>query len=210
MSGGIQMTRAAFLRHFAPAGIPLLLAIFLATSACGSGGATPTAAPRAETAVPAPAVSIIATAPATATAPAQVPTVGSSPVPISSPVAQGSPQPAATAAAAPSTNVGYLEGHADIGPLTPVQRVGVPEPTPSPAVCTSRALAVYEANGTTLVASFTLQSDCSYRVPLSPGSYVVKLKQQSGIGGSKDLPRTVVIEAGKAVRLDISIDTGIR
>lgn len=204
------MTRAAFLRRFPPAGIPLLLAISLAASACGSGGAAPTTVPRLETPVPAPTASIIATAPATATAPAQVPTVGSSPVPVPSLVVHPSPPPAATAAPAASGNVGYLEGHADIGPLTPVQRVGVPEPTPSPQMCTSRGLAVYQADGTTLVTSFNLQPDCSYRTPLSPGSYVVKLKQQPGIGGSKDLPRTVVIEAGKTVRLDISIDTGIR
>ncbi len=106
--------------------------------------------------------------------------------------------------------MGYLEGHADIGPLTPVQRVGVPSPTPSPQVCTSRGLAVYQADGTTPVTSFDLRPDCTYHVALSPGSYVVKLRGQTGIGGSKDLPRTVVIQAGKTVRLDISIDTGIR
>ena len=35
---------------------------------------------------------------------------------------------------------GYLEGRVSIGPLQPVERVGVPPPTPSPAACTSRGL----------------------------------------------------------------------
>ena len=115
-----------------------------------------------------------------------------------------------TKAAQPAGNVGYLEGRATIGPLTPVERVGVPTPTPPPEVCTSRGLTIYEADGKTEVTSANLQPDCSYRVSLKPGTYVVGLKQGRGIGFSKDLPKTVQIESGKTVRLDISIDTGIR
>ena len=60
------------------------------------------------------------------------------------------------------------------------------------------------------VARFSLQADCTYRVTLKPGTYVVDLIRVRGIGGSKDLPFTVEIQSGKTVRLDISIDTGIR
>lgn len=106
-------------------------------------------------------------------------------------------------------DVGYLEGQASIGPLTPVERVGVPPPTPSPAVCTARGLAVFAANGTTPVTSFNLRPDCSFRVALAPGDYVVRLKS-GGFGFSKDLPRTVTIQRGQTTRLDVHIDTGIR
>lgn len=111
---------------------------------------------------------------------------------------------------ASSEEVGYLEGTATIGPLTPVQRAGEPTPTPSPQVCTSRGLTIYKADGKTQVTSFDLQGDCTYRVALEPGAYVVGLKQNPGIGGSKDLPKSVEIESGKTTHLDIDIDTGIR
>jgi acetyl esterase/lipase len=108
-----------------------------------------------------------------------------------------------------SGSVGYLEGSVTIGPLQPVERVGVPPPTPSPDACTARGLTIDASDGVTEVTSFNLQPDCTYRVALAPGSYVVRLKP-NGIDRTKDLPRTVQIQAGQAVRLDISIDTGIR
>lgn len=103
-----------------------------------------------------------------------------------------------------------MEGRASIGPLTPVQKAGVPPPTPSPAVCTARGLTVRDATSNSEVTKFNLQADCTFRVALNPGKYVVGLAQPQGIGGSKDLPKTVEIEGGRTVRLDISIDTGIR
>ena len=117
--------------------------------------------------------------------------------------APGRPSPTATAA------VGYLEGRASIGPLTPVERVGMPPATPSPQVCTARGLIVLASDGTTVVTSFGLQPDCTYRVALPPGIYVVQLKPDGG-GSSHDLPTTVHLQSGQTVRLDITIDTGIR
>ncbi|HET8632095.1 MAG TPA: hypothetical protein VFL91_32100 [Thermomicrobiales bacterium] len=145
----------------------------------------------------------------TTTAPAATVALTGSPVPAATGTRAGSPSPAASAspgAAAP----GYLEGRAAIGPLQPVERVGVPTPTPPPAVCTARALAIDAADGRTPVATVQLQPDCTYRVALPPGIYVVRLAQRPGIGGSKDLPKTVTIASGQTTRLDISIDTGIR
>jgi len=107
------------------------------------------------------------------------------------------------------TSVGYLEGQVSIGPLQPVQRVGVPPPTPSPAVCTARGLVVYEAGTGAEAARFPLGPDCRYSVVLPPGTYRVELDRR-GIDFSKDLPREVTIVAGQVTRLDISIDTGIR
>jgi hypothetical protein len=124
----------------------------------------------------------------------------------SSPAASVAPVITTTAASAP---MGYLEGRASIGPLQPVERVGVPSPTPSPAVCTARGLVVFDAQTGAEAARFDLGPDCTYRVALPPGSYRVEL-QRRGIDISKDLPQTVTISAGQTTRLDISIDTGIR
>src|SRR6266850_265627 len=60
----------------------------------------------------------------------------------SSPAASVSPVITTTATSAP---MGYLEGRASIGPLQPVERVGVPPPTPSPAICTARGLVMFDS-----------------------------------------------------------------
>jgi hypothetical protein len=122
----------------------------------------------------------------------------------------GSPSPAqATAVSPTSGQAGYLEGRASVGPLQPVERIGVPTPTPPPAACTSRGLVVLAADTGTEVRRITFEPDCTYRVSLPPGSYRVELDRR-GIDTSRDLPRTVSIQAGQTTRLDVSIDTGIR
>ena len=111
-----------------------------------------------------------------------------------------------------STNVaqsGYLESRASIGPLQPVDRVGVPTPTPPPAACTSRGLVVHSVDGSAEVQRIAFEPDCTYRVELPPGSYRVELDGR-GIDSSRDLPRAVTILPGQTTRLDVSIDTGIR
>lgn len=123
-------------------------------------------------------------------------------------VPAGPSVPAPTSSSAGA--VGYLEGRASIGPLTPVEKASVPSPTPSPAACAARGLTVRDAKSDKEVARFSLAGDCTYRVALKPGAYVVDLVRTQRIGGSKDLPKTVEIESGKTVRLDVSIDTGIR
>jgi hypothetical protein len=132
--------------------------------------------------------------------------------PQAQPAASGSSAASALpvpATAASSASMGYLEGHASIGPLQPVQRVGVPAPTPSPAACTARGLVVFDARTDAEATRFDLGSDCTFRVALLPGSYRVEL-QRRGIDSSKDLPQTVTISPAQTTRLDINIDTGIR
>jgi hypothetical protein len=105
--------------------------------------------------------------------------------------------------------VGYLEGHVDIGPLLPVERVGAPRPSPPPAACTARGLVVLAPDGQTEVTRFAFQPDCTYRVALPAGSYQVQLQGQ-GVDHSPDLPTTATIVGAQTMRLDLSIDTGIR
>lgn len=116
---------------------------------------------------------------------------------------------AATAAPTSNAPVGYLTGHVTIGPLQPVQRAGVPPATPAPEVYAARSIDIFQADGATLVANLKINSDGTYHIALSPGDYVVALAR-SGIDRARGLPKTITIESGKTVQLDIDIDTGIR
>jgi hypothetical protein len=104
---------------------------------------------------------------------------------------------------------GILEGHVTIGPLVPVVREGVPEPTPAPEVYASRQIVIYTSDGRTEVARVPIDGRGNYRVELPVGTYVVDINH-AGIDRAKDLPHTVEIMAGRATRLDVDIDTGIR
>lgn len=211
----------------------------LLLAACGAGATAPARgtaivvpsplpSPTATTTIvatrPVSTVTVLAT-PVRATpspSPAATSTVGATERPATARVATSvpTPTPAATVTVRPATVVpptaspatatsagGYLEGRARIGPLTPVEREGVPSPTPSPAVCLARALNV--AAGGAAAVRVPLQADCTFRVALPAGQYVVSLAP-SGIDFSKDLPRTITIAAGQTVRLEVSIDTGMR
>ncbi len=106
---------------------------------------------------------------------------------------------------------GTLTGKVTVGPLTPVERVGV-TPVPDPAVFTSRKLLLYGADGETLIEEIPIQAAGyygTYNVTLRPGTYVLGYPKQ-GVGGARGLPATVVIETGKITTLDVDIDTGIR
>lgn len=104
---------------------------------------------------------------------------------------------------------GMLEGKVSVGTLTPVQQVGVPEPTPAPEVYAERQVVVYSQDGKKEIARVQIGADGSYRVGLAPGAYLVDINHL-GIDSSKDLPVVVQINRDETTRLDIDIDTGIR
>jgi hypothetical protein len=104
---------------------------------------------------------------------------------------------------------GTLEGHVAIGPLTPVQRAGVPEPTPPPEMYAQYEILIYAEDGRTEVARARIDSGGDYRVTLGAGTYVVNINRQ-GISHGIDLPKKVTITDQQVTRLDIQIDTGIR
>ena len=102
---------------------------------------------------------------------------------------------------------GTLAGHVSIGPLCPVEPCTISH---------DRLVAAYAARPITIsttygsrVTTVTADPDTGYSVALQPGTYIVDIPHQ-GIGGSRELPATVTIRSGETVRLDISIDTGIR
>jgi hypothetical protein len=107
---------------------------------------------------------------------------------------------------------GILTGKVTVGPLTPVEQVGVTPPVPDPAVFTSRKLLLYEADGRTFVEEIPIQAAGYYgvyNITLKPGTYIVDY-QTKGVSGAKGLPATIEIEAYRTTTLDVDIDTGIR
>jgi len=146
-------------------------------------------------------------APASISLPTPSPTTSSSTTPAPSLV----PTPTTTLSPIQTSpaQIGYLEGHVNIGPLSPVQRVDAPTPVIPPEVYAARSLNIMQADGVTLVTNVKFNSDGTYRVALAPGIYVVTLAR-SGIDRASGLPQKITIESGKTVRLDIDIDTGIR
>ena len=110
--------------------------------------------------------------------------------------------------ATPPPGKGALEGKVSVGPVCPVEREG--EPCNIPAeVYTSREVLVFTPDKKSLMARAHLDTEGKYRFELDPGTYVVELAP-SGIDRSGDLPKTIVIEAGKSQTFDFSVDTGIR
>ena len=102
---------------------------------------------------------------------------------------------------------GTLTGNVSIGPLCPVEPCSVPH---------ERLVAAYAARpisistpGGTVVTTVIADPETGYSVALKPGTYVIDIQHQ-GIGGSTELPATVTLTSGETLRLDISIDTGIR
>ncbi len=110
---------------------------------------------------------------------------------------------------APSTQTGTLVGRVTIGPLRPVERVGETPPPVPPEVYAARSINILAADGRTLVTNVKINSDGTYNVNLPSGVYVVNIAR-TGIDRARNLPKTITIESGKTVQLDIDIDTGIR
>jgi hypothetical protein len=103
---------------------------------------------------------------------------------------------------------GTLSGDVTVGPICPVERVGIPCVVPSEAY-TSREVIIFAKDGKTEIARKHFDSTGHYEFDLKAGSYVVNIPKQ-GIGGGKGLPGKVVVVAGKITIFNFSIDTGIR
>jgi hypothetical protein len=105
---------------------------------------------------------------------------------------------------------GTLGGHVDIGPLQPVQRVGEPQPTPSPEMYAAWQIVVLSADGKREITRADIDSGGDYQIILPVGNYMVTAKPVNGGGLGMQRVESVEIFCGKSTKLDISIDTGIR
>jgi hypothetical protein len=102
---------------------------------------------------------------------------------------------------------GTLIGNVTLGPLCPVEPCTV-TPERLAAAYAARTIVVSIPGGA-VVAEAVPDPYTGYSFILKPGTYVVDIRHQ-GIDRSPELPTTVTIRAGETIRLDISIDTGIR
>jgi hypothetical protein len=102
---------------------------------------------------------------------------------------------------------GILAGYVTINPLCPVEPCSV-TPNQLASAYTARPITISTTGGT-VITRVTADPATGYTVALRPGSYVVTIPQ-TGVGGSRDLPKTVTITSGQREWLNISIDTGIR
>jgi hypothetical protein len=103
---------------------------------------------------------------------------------------------------------GQLVGKVTIGPICPVEQVTMPCPTP-PEAYAARHVEIYDSAHAHLLKTVGIDSSGNYAVDLIVGNYVVDL-EKVGIDRSADVPRSITILQGSMVRVDISIDTGIR
>jgi hypothetical protein len=104
-----------------------------------------------------------------------------------------------SAAVVVRTPTGVLHGVVTRGPITPVCSTAQPCYAPVPG-----AKIVFLRNGRP-VAHTTTRGDGSYRIRLAGGRYGIRLP-----GYRRWTPLRVLVQRGRAKRLDISIDTGIR
>ncbi|MGE5263777.1 MAG: hypothetical protein ACM3S0_10365, partial [Acidobacteriota bacterium] len=91
---------------------------------------------------------------------------------------------------------GFLAGHVNIGPLSPVQRAGE-TPVVPPEVYAARQIVVYKEDGKTKVVQPKIDDQGNYRVTLAPGVYVVDMAR-TGIDRAAGLPARITIESDKA------------
>jgi hypothetical protein len=114
-----------------------------------------------------------------------------------------------TACAPATQDVGILEGHVTIGPLTPAVQGGVPEPTPSPEIYAARQIVVVRERDGKEVERLTIDANGNYFGELPVGTYVVDINHL-GIDSANGFPKVVEIVANRVIRLNVDIDTGIR
>lgn len=104
---------------------------------------------------------------------------------------------------------GVLAGKVSVGPICPVERIGVPCPVP-PEVYTSPEFLVLSNNQSKTIISFHADASGNYSVSLPPGTSDVVVSAKSGFGYMSNLPDTITIKAGETTVLDINVDIGIR
>ena len=103
--------------------------------------------------------------------------------------------------AAPGTGTG-LSGTVRRGPIQPVCVEGVPCDAPAPGV----RLAIWRSGA--VVAVVRTSARGTFRVPLRPGVYVLRLAARPAVGGLA--PVVVRVRSTGFTRVALELDTGIR
>lgn len=104
---------------------------------------------------------------------------------------------------------GTLEGTMTIGPICPVERVGIPcKPTPE----TFALHKVYLLSEDEELITLTPDKDGKFSATLPPGLYIADINHEGleTVGSVSGVPAAIPIKSGQTATLVIDIDTGIR
>lgn len=104
---------------------------------------------------------------------------------------------------------GDLAGQVTIGPLSPVVKVGEPEPPIPPELLKQCKVIVMSKDGLKLIVKIDLKAKGFFRHKLSPGEYLVKVELANAPKRMNE-PTKIVIKEGQTTRLNLHADTGIR
>ncbi len=103
-------------------------------------------------------------------------------------------------------DTGVIEGRVT---LLKVIDNGAQQPTPTPDEYGVRQIVIKSGNGQVEVARANVDPLGNYSIVLLAGLYVVDINYAGG-DLAQGLPKTVQLEAGESLRLDVTIETGQR
>ena len=86
---------------------------------------------------------------------------------------------------------------------------GAQQPTPTPDEYGVRQIVVKTSNGQVEVARASIDPQGNYSIVLLAGLYVVDINY-AGSDLAQGLPKTIQLEPGETLQLDVTIDTGQR
>ena len=104
---------------------------------------------------------------------------------------------------------GFLEGHLKIISLKEVALAGGNPPKFTAENYAEYPLIVLSKDRQKEVARITPDRDGNYRVSLPPGDYVLDAQGRRP-GGVRATPQPFAVVSGQTIRVDMSIDTGVR
>ncbi len=107
----------------------------------------------------------------------------------------------------PGAGTGTLTGNVTIGPRCPAEPCTVPNDRLAAAFA-ARPITISTPGGT-VIASVTADPETGYAVALRPGRTWSISPTREPVGAG-ELPETVTIRNGETVRLNITVDIGIR
>ncbi len=99
-----------------------------------------------------------------------------------------------------------IEGRVQIGPICPVLREG----TPCPDQPYQATIAVWNAERTEKVHTFTTDEDGRFRVLLAPGEYYIDPQSPNPGVPPAPITQTVTVPPDRFVQITIEYDSGIR
>lgn len=105
----------------------------------------------------------------------------------------------------PKDSAGMLVGTVMKGPLRPIEMPGQPSEAPVAGV----KILIKSSDGREVKSTVTDEHG-RYSLSLPPGTYRIEMPSLPKAQFTKDLPANVTIKEGEEIRINITIDTGIR